>query len=168
MLGLRKRWFPLKISPNDFLVCREEKPRFEMNTENKWCADLRIFKLLSPTLRTIWSKCNLCRNAHFVTMATVVSLCNYVTRWSVTVKFYHSVSFIHLKSYSKNQDPMIYNDKVFCTFVVLPAKPRFQRETWIRATENGLLTKVYRNYSFQVIKMKLSEMITLSMTYWEK
>ena len=34
-LILRKRRFSLKISPNDFLVCREEKPRSEMNTENK-------------------------------------------------------------------------------------------------------------------------------------
>ena len=42
--------FPLRILPNVFLVCREEKPRFEMSTENKWYADLWIIKLLSPTL----------------------------------------------------------------------------------------------------------------------
>ena len=35
MLGLSKRRFPLKVSPNDFIVCREKKPHFEMNTENK-------------------------------------------------------------------------------------------------------------------------------------
>ena len=35
MLGHRKRRFQSKISPNDFPVCREEKARFEMNTEGK-------------------------------------------------------------------------------------------------------------------------------------
>ena len=35
MPSLRKRCFPLKISPNVVLVCITEKPRFEMNIENK-------------------------------------------------------------------------------------------------------------------------------------
>ena len=35
MPGLRKRKFPLKMSPNVVLLCIKEKPRFEMNTENK-------------------------------------------------------------------------------------------------------------------------------------
>ena len=38
------------ILPNVSLVCREEKPRFEMSNENKWHPDLWIIKLLSPTL----------------------------------------------------------------------------------------------------------------------
>ena len=58
-------------------------------------------------------------------MATVINLCNY------ELKFYHLVSFTHFKPYSKNQDHM-YNGKLICTFVVLPHKPRFQAETWIR------------------------------------
>ena len=35
MTSIRKRYFPLRILPNVFFVCREEKPRFEMRNENK-------------------------------------------------------------------------------------------------------------------------------------
>ena len=42
------------------------------------------------------------------------------------------------KSYSKNQDRMTYNGKVICISVILPHKPCFQTETWIRAiSEEG-------------------------------
>ena len=41
MLGLRKRWFSLKIS----FVCIKENLVSEVNTENNWYADLWIFKL---------------------------------------------------------------------------------------------------------------------------
>ena len=38
---------------------------------------------------TNWSCCNLCHYVEFVTMATIVYSCNYVTQWSVKLKFYH-------------------------------------------------------------------------------
>ena len=53
---------------------------------------------------------------------------------------------------------MTYNSKIICNFVVLPYKPRFQAETWIRATEIKIeadtltrgkaKTKIHARYPF--------------------
>ena len=66
-------------------------------------------------------------------MAIVVNSFNYVTWWSVKLRFYHLVSFTHFKFCPKNKDHMTYNGKVICAFFVFPHKPRFQTETWISA-----------------------------------
>ena len=88
-------------------------------------------------MQLIWSIDHLWQNegsviffcdTDFVTMATVVSSCNYVTCCSVKLKFNHLVSFTHFKSCSKNQDHMTSYGEVIYTSVVLPHKPRFQTE----------------------------------------
>ena len=41
---------------------------------------------------------------------------------------------------------MAYDGKVICTFVVLPRKPHFQTETWVRAIESLSRGKVFEKY----------------------
>ena len=58
---------------------------------------------------------NLCSNAEFETMITVVNPCNYVIRWWVKLKFYmyHLASFAQFVMIKKSISISI------CTFVVL-------------------------------------------------
>ena len=68
-------------------------------------------------------------------MATVINSCVITSPDDqLSWNYIHLVSFAHLKPYPKTK---IYNDKVICTFVILPHKPRFQTETWIKTIRHA-------------------------------
>ena len=56
---------------------------------------------------------------------------------------YDSFYFIRKKN-SKNKDNITHNGEVICTFVVLPHRPRFQTEAWIRTIRGARLSTSFQ------------------------